>query len=85
MVPESHGLETLRSKPSIARSVISTFGVLGSIALHDDAMFETDEVHDEVADGNLTTPFRLREPSITQKTPERFLCVCRLDAQRASA
>jgi hypothetical protein len=66
VVPESCDRETLRLKPRVARGVRSTFGVLGAVAFDDDAMFETDEIDDEVADGNLAPPLRLREPSIAQ-------------------
>ena len=85
MVPESYDREALRAKPCIASDVISTFSMLRSVAFNDDPTFEADEIDDEIADGELTPPFRLGEPPIAQKTPERFLRLRCLNAHRFRA
>jgi hypothetical protein len=85
VVPEPRDRETLRSKPCVARGVVSIFGVLRAVAFDDDPTFKAGEFNDEVADGNLTPPFCLSEPSIAQETPKRHLGVCRLNAHRSCA
>ena len=85
MVPKSGDYETLRSQPCVTFGIISTFGVLRTIAFDDQAMLETDEIDGEIAERNLTTPFERCKPTIAQQTPERLFRLRGFGAHGAGA
>ena len=66
VVPESRDREALRLEPSVARGVAPVIDVLRAIAFDDELAVEADEVDNEVAERNLSAPFRLGETSIAQ-------------------
>jgi hypothetical protein len=51
-------------------------GMLRAVAFDDQAMLEADKIDDIGADGNLPSPFRRLQPSISQEAPQRLFGVC---------
>jgi hypothetical protein len=50
-VPKTSDHEPLRPKPAVTQNVVMAFGMLRTIALDDEAMFEADKVGDVGPDG----------------------------------
>jgi hypothetical protein len=66
VVPESRDREALCLEPSVARGVAPVIDVLRAVAFDDEPALETDEIDDEVAEWNLSAPFRLSQTPIAQ-------------------
>ncbi|GLQ10214.1 hypothetical protein GCM10007913_21460 [Devosia yakushimensis] len=69
VVPDAEKAEALGFQIGIATGVVSGFGVLAAVEFDDEMAFKTDEVRNEITDGQLAAEFEIREPPVAEEYP----------------